>query len=113
MKVAFSLLVLKCLVGYRPGKVEARSPQSRPLPEFTHKGPGDWINSPPLTRKDLIGKVVLIDVWTFACWICYRSFPWLQEVEKKFSDKPFMVIGVHTPELEIKTISANVETRVG
>ncbi|MBL8019537.1 MAG: redoxin domain-containing protein [Leptospirales bacterium] len=112
MKLVFSLLVLICVAGCAPGKVEAQSPQNRPLPEFTHKAPGDWINSAPLTRKDLSGKVVLIDVWTFACWNCYRSFPWLQEVEKKFAGKAFTVVGVHTPELEIEKISANVEAKV-
>ncbi|MCH8262258.1 MAG: hypothetical protein IIA77_04285 [Proteobacteria bacterium] len=30
-------------------------------PEFTHNGKQDWINSTPLSIKDLQGKVVLID----------------------------------------------------
>ncbi len=46
-----------------------------PLPEFTHPQADAWINSPPLSVKTLKGKVVLINVWTFACWNCYRPSP--------------------------------------
>ncbi len=70
------------------------------LPEFTHNDKQDWINSKPLLSKDLEGKVVLIDFWTFDCWNCYRSFPWLNSLEEKFKDQDFIVIGVHTPESE-------------
>ena len=71
-----------------------------PAPEFTHTAPEDWINSPPLTLAELRGKVVLVDFWTFGCWNCYRSFPWLTAMEEHFSDRPFTVFGVHTPEFD-------------
>jgi thiol-disulfide isomerase/thioredoxin len=71
----------------------------RPLmPEFTSKAESHWFNSKPLKRSDLAGKVVLIDVWTFDCWNCYRSFPWLKSLERKFSDRDFIVVGIHSPE---------------
>ena len=79
------------------------------LPEFTHFGAESWINSPPLTKQDLTGKVVLIDVWTFDCWNCYRSFPWLNELEKKYQDKGFQIIGIHTPEFEHEKLRSNIE----
>ncbi len=71
-----------------------------PAPEFTHREAEDWINSPPLSLADLRGKVVLVDFWTFGCWNCYRSFPWLIEMEEHFSDRPFTVVGVHSPEFD-------------
>ena len=52
-------------------------------PEFTHTAAADWLNSKPLQLQALLGKVVLIDFWTFACWNCYRSFPWLNAMEKR------------------------------
>ncbi|MCU7835624.1 MAG: hypothetical protein KZQ83_10280 [gamma proteobacterium symbiont of Taylorina sp.] len=55
------------------------SPES--IPEFTHQKESEWINSPPLSVDKLIGKVILIDMWTFDCWNCYRSFPWLIELD--------------------------------
>lgn len=72
----------------------------RPLPEFTQTNPDAWINSPPLTLANLKGKVLLVDVWTFGCWNCYRSFPWLQELEGKLANENFQVIGIHSPEFE-------------
>ncbi len=38
---------------------------SEPLPEFTQTSADRWLNSPPLRVSDLLGKVVLLDVWTF------------------------------------------------
>lgn len=93
MRILIALLFLFCL----PASAEpvAGSPA---LPQFTGERSDQWFNSPPLKREQLRGKVLLIDVWTFDCWNCYRSFPWLHQVEKKFADKPFQVIGIHSPE---------------
>jgi len=71
-----------------------------PAPEFTHKEASAWINSPPLKLSELRGNVVLVDFWTFACWNCYRSFPWLNDLEERLSPQGLRVIGVHSPELE-------------
>jgi thiol-disulfide isomerase/thioredoxin len=67
-------------------------------PEFTHQAVEEWINSPPLSLKSLRGQVVLIDFWTFDCWNCYRSFPWLNEVHEKFAVQGLRIVGVHSPE---------------
>ncbi len=74
--------------------------ESVPAPDFTHRKAADWINSAPLRLKDLRGRVVLIDIWTFECWNCYRSFPWLKSVEARYGPEGLMVIGVHSPEFE-------------
>jgi hypothetical protein len=34
------------------------------MPEFTSTSPDLWVNSKPLKRADLKGKVVLLEVWT-------------------------------------------------
>lgn len=70
----------------------------RPLPEFTAKSAEHWIQSPPLQVQNLRGKVLLIDVWTFECWNCYRSFPWLTALEARLNKEDFGVIGIHSPE---------------
>ncbi len=70
----------------------------QPLPEFTQQDPEDWLNSSPLKLEDLKGQVLVIDFWTFGCWNCYNSFPWLNTLQEKYVDKPFKVIGVHSPE---------------
>ena len=71
--------------------------EPRPLPEFTGTDPGHWINSAPLRGADLRGQVLLIDVWTFGCWNCYRSFPWLKALEARLADHAFQVVGIHSP----------------
>jgi len=81
-------------------------------PEFTHSEKQDWINSSPLNIKDLQGKVVLIDFWTFGCWNCYRSFPWMNAMEKRLAAKDFQVVGVHTPEFENERVRKNIEAKV-
>lgn len=71
-----------------------------PLPEFSQTDHASWIHSKPLSKNDLKGKVILMDIWTFACWNCYRSFPWLNGLEQQFKDKNFGIIGIHTPEFD-------------
>jgi len=34
------------------------------LPEFSLRSPDAWINSKPLSRADLRGKVVLLEIYT-------------------------------------------------
>ena len=89
------------------GAVEAPA-----APEFTHHAPAEWINSPPLSLADLRGKVVLVDFWTFDCWNCYRSFPWLNSVDKRFGKRGLEVVGVHTPEFDHERVRENVVRKV-
>ncbi len=70
------------------------------LPEFTMDTERAWINSTPLRLADLKGQVVLIDFWTFDCWNCYRSFPWLNDLEARYARQGLRVIGIHSPEFE-------------
>lgn len=84
----------------------------RPAPELTHQARNEWINSQPLQLADLRGKVVLLDFWTFDCWNCYRSFPWLKDLEQRLEDEPFLVIGVHSPEFEQEYVRNNLVKKV-
>ncbi|MEE2983751.1 MAG: redoxin family protein [Pseudomonadota bacterium] len=83
-----------------------------PAPEFTQTEPGAWLNSAPLTLTDLQGQVVLVDFWTFDCWNCYRSIPWLKALEERFKADPFTLIGVHTPEFDHERKLENVRAKV-
>ncbi len=80
----------------------------QPAPDFTHSGAETWINSTPLKLAELRGKVVLLDFWTFDCWNCYRSFPWLKGIEQAYGPGGMTVIGIHTPEFEHERVRANV-----
>jgi thiol-disulfide isomerase/thioredoxin len=82
------------------------------MPEFTQVDEAAWFNSKPLLSENLRGKVVLIDVWTYGCWNCYNSFPWLRGVEEKFADQDFTVIGIHTPEFDHEKERENVFNKI-
>ncbi|MES2681937.1 MAG: redoxin domain-containing protein [Pseudomonadota bacterium] len=88
------------------------SAEPRPAPEFPKRSAEEWINSAPLTLASLKGQVVLIDFWTFECWNCYRSFPWLNGVEAKFRDQGLKVVGVHTPEFEREKVIRSIREKV-
>lgn len=78
-----------------------------PAPEFV--GITRWLNTEkPLTMKELRGKVVLVDFWTYTCINCIRSLPHVTGWYEKYKDQGFVVIGVHTPEFEFEKDSKNV-----
>jgi hypothetical protein len=65
--VAPALLLGAVLLGALLAGTGARAAYwfaSRPMPEFSNQSPQAWINTRPLTRADLAGKVVLIEVFT-------------------------------------------------
>ena len=76
------------------------------------RGITEWINSPPLTLKELRGSVVLVHFWTFDCINCQNVQPYVKEWYAKYREQGFTVIGVHTPELDIERDIANVRDAV-
>ena len=61
------------------------------------RGSGGWINTErPLSLRDLRGRVVVLDFWTFCCINCLRVIEELRELEERFGDR-LVVIGVHSP----------------
>ncbi len=56
----------------------------------------DWINSRPLSLRDLSGKVVLVRWWTAPyCPYCSSSAPALNEWYEAYKDKGLNVIGLY------------------
>jgi len=72
-----------------------------------------WLNSAPLTREQLKGKVVVVDFWTYSCINCLRSIPYTEAWWGKYKDDGLVVIGVHTPEFAFEKDPANVAKAVG
>jgi cytochrome c biogenesis protein CcdA/thiol-disulfide isomerase/thioredoxin len=71
-----------------------------------------WINSAPLTRESLRGKVVLVDFWTYSCINCLRSLPYIRAWAEKYKDHGLVVIGVHAPEFAFEKDPDNVRRAV-
>lgn len=107
------LIIALAMLWNRPLESKTLPANNAPeAPEFTQKTADAWLNSPPLRMQDLRGKVVLLDFWTFECWNCYRSFPWLNGVEKKFASQGLQVIGIHTPEFEHEKSRIRLEEKI-
>jgi thiol-disulfide isomerase/thioredoxin len=60
-------------------------------------GAGGWINTDhPLSLRELRGRIVLLDFWTFACVNCLHVADELRPLEAKYADV-LTLIGVHSP----------------
>ncbi|SLM25580.1 cytochrome c biogenesis protein DipZ [Stenotrophomonas indicatrix] len=88
------------------GQAGAPLPVEGTLP--TLGGATGWLNSPPLSREQLHGKVVLIDFWTYSCINCLRAMPFVHEWAQRYRDHGLVVIGVHTPEFAFERDPRNV-----
>jgi cytochrome c biogenesis protein CcdA/thiol-disulfide isomerase/thioredoxin len=80
------------------------------MPEL--KGAVLWLNSPPLTRAQLRGKVVVVDFWTYSCINCLRALPYTKAWAQKYKDHGLVVIGVHAPEFAFEKVQGNVRRAV-
>ena len=81
-----------------------------PLPPID--GAVAWLNSPPLTAKQLKGKVVLVDFWTYSCINCIRTIPHVNALHERYGRDGLVVIGVHTPEFAFERDLGNVRKAV-
>ena len=83
---------------------------SRPIDSLSSAT--EWLNTPPLTRTELRGKVVLVDFWTFTCVNWIRTLPYVRAWAEKYKDQGLVVVGVHSPEFEFEKNVVNVREAV-
>lgn len=121
-----------CLVGMAFGwpNLAARAQETegrakvggdKPLPEnpFPNRVPAasldggiEWLNtSGPLSLKDLRGKVVVLDFWTYCCINCIHVLPDLKYLEKKYG-KELVVIGVHSAKFDNEKETGNIRKAI-
>ena len=74
--------------------------------------PGKWINTCPLQINNLRGKIVLVEFWTFGCYNCRNTVPYLKAWNKQFSGDSLVIIGVHTPEFDLEKSAQGVERQI-
>ncbi|MCA8983612.1 MAG: redoxin domain-containing protein [Planctomycetaceae bacterium] len=75
-------------------------------------GDNGWLNiDQPLTWKDLRGKVVLLDFWTYCCINCMHVLPDLAYLESKY-EKELVVIGVHSAKFENEQDSSAIRSAI-
>jgi thiol-disulfide isomerase/thioredoxin len=67
-------------------------------------------NGLPITLGQYVGKkVILLDVMTYSCINCIRTFPYLNDWYTKYEDKGLIIIGIHTPEFDFEKNIDNVK----
>lgn len=72
----------------------------------------EWLNTDrPLRLKDLRGKIVVIDFWTYCCVNCMHIIPDLKRLEKKYPNE-LVVIGVHSAKFTTEKESENIRQAI-
>ena len=77
-----------------PARLAARLPACPPLPS-----PALLTFPPPArtctrARRELRGKVVVLDFWTYCCINCMHILPDLAFLERKYDGRPVAVVGL-------------------
>jgi thiol-disulfide isomerase/thioredoxin len=84
-------------------------PVGRARPEINPEG---WLNTDGLSADDLVGRVVVVDFWTYSCVNCVRTLPYLRAWWDRYKSDGLVIIGVHSPEFEFEKKDANVAAAV-
>ncbi|KAM8924099.1 NHL repeat-containing protein 2 isoform 2-T2 [Pelodytes ibericus] len=94
------------------GKVSDRAGDLQ-VPDFA---PGlEWLNTegPLSLHKDLQGKVVVLDFFTYCCINCMHLLPDLHALEKKYSDiDGLVIVGVHSAKFPNEKVLDNIKSAV-
>jgi cytochrome c biogenesis protein CcdA/thiol-disulfide isomerase/thioredoxin len=74
-----------------------------------------WLNTPggnPVSLRQLRGKVVLVDFWTYSCVNCIRTLPYLKAWNARYAPAGLVIVGVHTPEFAFEHVVGNVRQAI-
>jgi thiol-disulfide isomerase/thioredoxin len=82
------------------------------LPAPSLDGGVEWFNTAePIDIRDLRGKIVLLDFWTYCCINCMHILPDLKYLEHKYKND-LVVIGVHSPKFDNEQDSDNIRDAI-
>lgn len=85
-------------------------PGAQKAPSF--EGAEGWLNTAgPLELKDLRGKFVLLDFWTYCCINCMHILPELKKLEKAYPNE-LVVIGVHSAKFDTEQDLKNIKEAI-
>ena len=71
-----------------------------------------WLNTDqPLSIKQLKGRVVILDFWTYCCINCLHILPDLKYLEQKYKDS-LTVIGVHSAKFDNEKEIENIRQAI-
>jgi thiol-disulfide isomerase/thioredoxin/DNA-binding beta-propeller fold protein YncE len=71
-----------------------------------------WLNTDkPLSLKELKGRVIILDFWTYCCINCLHILPNLKYLEHKYKDS-LTVIGVHSAKFDNEKETENIRQAI-
>ena len=77
-------------------KAPASPRQGRPAPEITGKD----LSGVEFNLSDYRGKVILLEFWGAWCVTCWREFPKLRELDERYDNEGFVMLGVASGPLD-------------
>lgn len=77
-----------------------------PAPEY--KDIKKWNDNLVHSIKELKGKVILLDFWTYTCVFCLRTIPTIELLKKKYENDGLEVIGIHSAEYDFAKKEENI-----
>lgn len=93
-----------------PGPAASAQANRPDAPEFP--AGVQWLNTDrPLSLRELRGKFVLLDFWTYCCINCMHIIPDLKKLEAKYPDE-LVVIGVHSAKFKNEKESNNIREAI-
>ena len=95
---------------------EAAAPAENPFPGRAPApsldGGVEWYNcSGPISLKELRGKIVVLDFWTYCCINCIHVLPDLKYLEEKYPNE-LVVIGVHAAKFDNEKVGQNIREAI-
>ena len=101
--------ILLCLIFFLVNSFSAPA-AGQTAPDFPENL--EWLNvDRPLGLRDLRGKVVLLDFWTYCCINCQHIIPDLKKLEEKYRDE-LVVIGIHSAKFTNEKETQNIREAV-
>jgi thiol-disulfide isomerase/thioredoxin len=102
--------------GTRPapaaGEAAPENPFPDRLPAPSLDGGTEWLNtSSEISLRELRGKVVLLDFWTYCCINCIHVLPDLKYLEQKYANQ-LVVIGVHVGKFDNEKDPENIRRAI-
>lgn len=64
------------------------------------EGLDGWLQTDITGLQDLRGQVVIVQFWTFGCYNCKNTIPYLQDIYAEHKDAGLEIVGVHAPEFD-------------
>lgn len=111
--IAFAATV--CLSAAAPAAAKdppGENPFPGRFPAPSLEGGVEWFNTTgEIDIRELRGKIVLLDFWTYCCINCMHILPDLKYLERKY-DKELVVIGVHSAKFDNEKDSENIRNAI-